>query len=124
MAFRSLLELYDYLPENEVVMVDILRQILIHYLPDYCKEKLSFGVPYFYGKKGICIVWPASVKGGGIRNGVLLGFMYGYKLSDPDGYLTKGTNKKIYYKIFKSPEQIDELAISILLAEAIILDNK
>jgi hypothetical protein len=74
MKFNSILELYDYLPEDERIIVDVLREIVAGHLPAYCKEKLSFNVPYFYGKRGICIIWPASVKGGGVKNGVLLGF--------------------------------------------------
>lgn len=69
---RSVVQLYGLLPENERIITDILRQIILSVLPSGCKEKLSFGVPYFYGKKGICIVWPATIPRGGIRKGVLL----------------------------------------------------
>ena len=44
--------------------------------------------------------------------------MYGYKINDEYNYLTKGTNKKIYYRIFTDPEQIDEMAIIKLLDES------
>ncbi len=100
----------------------MLRQIILENLPDYCKEKISFGVPYFYGNKGICIVWPSTVPRGGIKQGVLLGFWYGNKLRDEDNYLTHGTNKQIFYKIFKSPEEIDDAAIIKLLHEAVETD--
>lgn len=123
MKFQSIIEFYDYLPEDEKIIVDVLRNIVINYLPAYCKEKFSFNVPYFYGKRGICIIWPASIKGGGVKQGVLLGFIHGNKLKDKEQYLTKGTNKKIFYKIYKTPEQIDEMAISKLLAEAVRVDN-
>jgi len=33
-----------------------------------------------------------------------LGFWYGNKLQDVDNYLTHGTNKQIFYKIYKSLE--------------------
>ena len=121
---RSLLQLFDLLPENEKIIVDVLRQIILENLPSSCKEKLAFSVPYFYGKKGICIIWPATIPKGGIKQGVILGFWQGNKLNDIDNYLTHGTNKKVFYKIFKSVEEIDEPAIIKLLKEAVRVDTK
>jgi hypothetical protein len=120
---QSLVQLFDRLPENERIMVDVLRQIVKETLPAYCKEKLAFNVPYFYGKKGICIIWPASVPRGGIKQGVLLGFWQGNKLKDTDGYLTHGTNKKVFYKIYKDADEIDVDAVVKLLKEAVRLDR-
>lgn len=119
---RSFVQLFDLLPENERIITDVLRQIILDNLPSYCKEKISYNVPYFYGHKGICIVWPATVPRGGIKTGVLLGYWYGYRLPDADQYLTHGTNKQIFYKIFQSPEEIDERPIVQLLKEAIEID--
>lgn len=123
MKIKSLIELFDILPENERIIVDVLRQIIIESLPAYCKEKISYNVPFFYGKKGICIVWPSTVPRGGIKKGVLLGFWYGNKLKDVDGYLTHGTNKQIFYKIYHTPEEINEKAIKKLLKEAVEFDT-
>ena len=120
---KSLPDLFELLPENERIIVDVLRQIIRENLPGYCREKISYNVPFFYGKKGICIIWPAAIPRGGVTEGVLLGFWQGNKLKDGDSYLTHGTNKKVYYKIFKSPEEIDENAIIELLKEAIALDQ-
>src|ERR1700756_5327505 len=120
---KSLIELFELITENERIIVDILRQIIKETLPQNCKEKISYNVPFFYGNKGICIIWPASVPRGGIKEGVLLGFWYGNRLADVDGYLTHGTNKQIFYKIFYSPEEINIKAIKKLLTEAIRVDN-
>lgn len=120
---KTLLELFDQLPEDQRIIVDVLRQIILAHLPSYCKEKISYNVPFFYGNKGICIIWPAAIPRGGISSGVLLGFWYGNRLQDKDQYLTRGTNKQIFYKIFHSPEEIDEKAIQKLLKEAIRIDN-
>jgi len=120
---RSLLHLFEILPENERIIVDVLRQIILENLPAYCREKISYNVPFFYGKKGICIIWPSTIPRGGIKEGVLLGFWYGNKLNDVDNYLTHGSNKQIFYKIFKSPEEIDEAAIVKLLQEALRIDR-
>jgi hypothetical protein len=121
---KSLLQLFELLTEEERIIVDVLRQIVLENLPSYCKEKISFNVPFFYGNKGICIVWPATIPRGGIKEGVLLGFWYGNKLNDTDHYLTHGTNKQVFYKIYKSAEEINEEAIIKLLKEAIKIDRR
>jgi len=119
---KSMLNLYEILPENERIITDVLRQIITENSPVTCREKISFNVPFFYGKKGICIIWPATIPRGGIKKGVLLGFWYGNKLKDTDDYLTHGTNKKVFYKIYNSFKEIDEKAIVKLLKEAADLD--
>jgi hypothetical protein len=53
---------------------------------------------------------------------VLLGFWQGNRLKDEDGYLTHGTNKKVFYKIYKDVEDIDPVAIVKLLKEAVRID--
>jgi len=118
-----MVDLYGLLPENERIIVDVLRQLIIDHLPAYCKEKISYNVPFFYGKKGICIVWPATIPRGGIKSGVLLGFWYGNRLKDVDNYLTHGTNKQVFYKIYKSPREINTKAIVKLLKEAVLQDD-
>ena len=121
---KSLVQLYDLLPEDEKIIVDVLRHIVIDTLPSYCKEKISFNVPYFYGKKGICIIWPSTIPRGGIRKGVLFGFWYGNKLIDVNNYLVQGTNKQIFYKIYHTPEEINVREIVRLLKEAVKLDKQ
>ncbi len=119
---RSLLQLYELLTDQERIMVDVLRQIVTENLPGHCREKLSYNVPFFYGNRGICIIWPASIPRGGIKKGVLFGLWHGNRLKDVDGYLDRGTNKQIFYKVYKDPDQIDEAAIVKLLKEAVQLD--
>ena len=123
MKIKNLVELFTILPEDERIIVDVLRQIILETLPPYCKEKISYNVPFFYGKKGICIIWPSTVPRSGIKKGVLLGFWYGNKLKDVDKFLTHGTNKQIFYKIYQTPEEINDKPIKKLLKEAIKLDS-
>ncbi|MFN8243022.1 MAG: DUF1801 domain-containing protein [Ferruginibacter sp.] len=120
---RSILELYELLTNEERLIVDILRELIREQLPSYCKEKISYNVPFFYGRKGICIIWPASIPRGGIKEGVLLGYWYGNRLTDPGSYLTHGSNKQIYYKLYNQAEEIDAAALSSLLREAVALDR-
>lgn len=120
---NSILDIFLLLPEEERIIVDVLRQIVLENLPVNCKEKISYNVPYFYGNKGICIIWPATIPRGSIKTGVLLGFWQGNKLMDKDNYLTHGNNKQIFYKLFKTANDIDEMAIVKLLKEAVKLDE-
>jgi hypothetical protein len=122
--FKSILEFWEYLPEDERIIVDVLRRIVMKHLPSHCKEKLSYNVPYYYGKRRICLIWPGSVPWGGIRDGVLFGFCYGNRLKDSEHYLTHGTNKQVFYKIYHSPDEINYKAIVSLLNEAVAVDNQ
>lgn len=121
--FESMLEFWESLPENEATIVDVLRQIVSQNLPGSCTEKLTNNVPYFYGRKRICLIWPASIKGGGIKKGVLFGFRKGKLLNDKNHYLDHGRNKRIFYKIFLSPEEINQKEIVLLLKEAVRVDR-
>jgi hypothetical protein len=120
---KSVLQLYELLPEDERILVDVLRGLARHHLPPSCKEKIAYNVPYFYGKRGICIIWPATIPRGGIKSGVLFGFWQGNRLRDPEKYLDHGTNKKVFYRIFHHPKEIDEVVIAGLLAEAVRVDQ-
>lgn len=123
MKIQYVHELIGIIPEEEWLILEVLRGIVIERLAGYGKEKIAYNVPYFYGNKGICIIWPAGIPRGGIKEGVLLGFWRGNELDDVDNYLTHGTNKKIYYKIYKNVEEIKVQAIEKLLDEAIALDK-
>ena len=123
MKIETYLDLFAILPEDERIMVDVLREIVREELPPNCKEKISYNVPYFYGNKGICIIWPSAIPRGGIKKGVLFGFWYGNKLNDVDNFLTHGTNKQIFYKIYLTPEEIDDKPIRKLLMEAVRVDK-
>jgi uncharacterized protein YdeI (YjbR/CyaY-like superfamily) len=121
--FQSLTQLWSYLPDHERLITDILRQVIIENLPKNYKEKLAWNVPCYYVNKRIAIIWPASIPGGGVKEGVLLGFSQGYKLKDRHNYLEHGTNKRIYYRIIKTVEDIDVEAITDLTKEALKLDS-
>ena len=119
---NSIAELYSLLPDDQRIIVDILRQIIKENLPKNFREKISYNVPSFHGRRAVCIVWPARIPRGGIKEGVLLGFWYGNKLADVDSYLIHGTNKQVYYKIFLKPEEVEEDKIVRLLREAVGFD--
>ena len=122
--FRTLVEFWEYLPEDERIITDVLRQIVLENLPANCKEKLTYNVPFYYGKRRICLIWPAAVPWGGFNNGVMLGFCQGNKLKDADHYLTHGSNKQIYYKIFRSVDEIEMNAVVSILKDAVESDRQ
>jgi len=120
---RSLVQLYDLLTEEERIITDVLRQIIQDSLPQ-CKEKISYNVPFFFGNRSICLVWPASVPRGGIKKGVMLAFWYGNRLNDTDDYLTHGSNKQVYYRIFYSANDIKMKPLKKILMAAAALDKQ
>lgn len=120
---RSLLHLYELLPEHERIIVDVLREIIKEQLQPNGKEKISYNVPFFYGNKSICLIWPSTVPRGGITKGVMLAFWYGNKLADKDHYLSHGTNKQVFYKIYHSVDEINVIGLTKILKEAITLDE-
>lgn len=124
LKFQSFVEFWEHLPQHEKELVDVLRQIILNTLPENCYEKLAYNVPFYYGNKRICLIWPACVPRGGFKSGVLLGFNQGYRLQDPAHYLEHGTNKQVYYRIFQSVDAIDEQAIVTLIKEAVALDQR
>lgn len=123
LKFNSIIEFWDFLPSNEYEVADILHQIAVSYLPSHHKERLSYNVPFFYLIRRVCFIWPASIPWGGFKEGVMFGFCYGNRLKDKQAYLTHGTNKQVFYKIYKSANEIDEEALAQLISESIEVDK-
>jgi Domain of unknown function (DU1801) len=122
--FHSLDEFYDFLPADELKIVEFLRRIIMDCMPD-CKEKLSYNVPYYFRHAAICFIWPGSVTWGSVaQKGVRLGFTSGYLLIDEIGYLDKGGRKQIYWKDYTSTQEIDTDLVRSYLYEAIIVDEE
>lgn len=48
---KSLLQLFELLPEEQRIITDVLRQIILENLPASCKEKISYNVPFFMATK-------------------------------------------------------------------------
>lgn len=125
--FNSIEEFLEYLPQQELVIVEALRQLISSCIPQ-CKEKLSYNVPFYSRHSGICFIWPSAVKWGGHAqaDGVRLGFQKGYLLNDEMSYLDKGTRKQVYCKDFKSMQQInnDLDLLKCFLFEAAAIDEQ
>lgn len=121
--FQSIDDFLDFLPARELELVEILRGIIGACLPE-AEERLSYNVPYYYGKRRICFIWPSSVPWGNVKkDGVLLGFCYGHLLPDEEGYLEKGNRKQVLTKTFNRPGEIEPNMIRYYLFEAAEIDN-
>jgi hypothetical protein len=121
--FKSVGEFLDFLPQNELQIVEHLRNIIFEEIPD-CKEKLAYNVPFYYRHSRICFLWPASVPWGGVHAGVTLGFCKGYLITDEINYLEKQDRKQVKTKTFTSEKQIDRDLLRSYLLEAKEIDEQ
>jgi hypothetical protein len=122
--FKNVDDLFAFLPEEELNIVERLRKIVFSCIPD-CTEKLSYNVPFYKKHKNICFIWPPSVKWGGKgHEGVRFGFTNGYLLTDEIGYLDKGTRKQVYWRDFGSIKEIDAELLRAYIFEAALIDEE
>ncbi|WP_421977611.1 DUF1801 domain-containing protein [Roseivirga seohaensis] len=119
--FQDLDDLFAFLPEHELKIVEALRNLVYECIPQV-KEKLSYNVPFFRLRKTVCFIWPGAVPWGGTFEGVQFGFTYGHLLTDENGYLAAGKRKFVRTKTFKSLKEIDFDQLRILLFEAAEID--
>ena len=120
--FESIEDFLDFLPGHERLLVENLREIVLECLPGV-KEKLSYGVPYYYGKRRICFIWPSSVTWGNVRkNGVMIGFCYGQLIDDDRTYLDKEGRNTIATRTFIHPDEINENVLRDYLFKAFEID--
>ncbi|MDX1642608.1 MAG: DUF1801 domain-containing protein [Balneolaceae bacterium] len=120
---KSLGEFLDLLSQEELTIVEHLREIIFEELPD-CKEKLAYNVPFYYRHSRICFLWPASVPWGGVEKGVALGFCKGHLISNEVGYLEKRNRKQVRSKTFTSENQIEPNLLKSYLLEAKEIDEQ
>ena len=124
-SFKSVEEFLDFLPDDELKITEILRELITNCIPDVT-EKLSYNVPYYKRKKNICFLWPASVLWGKKKTyeGVRFGFVNGHLLNDDINYLHKGDRKQVYWKDFTTVTKTDLEILKTYLLDAVILDGQ
>ncbi len=121
--FRTVSEFFDYLPENELLMVEEIRKLIVESIPGI-EEKLSYNVPFYSRNKTLCFIWPSSIPWGNVKeNQVVLGLSNGHLIPDHFKKLEKGTRKFIRTISFKDVEEIDAEMIRFYLFEALELDQ-
>lgn len=122
-SFKTIDDFLEYLPEDELEIVQLLRELVFECIPEV-KEKLSYNVPFYSKHKRICFIWPASVPWGNHKQkGVRLGFASGNLMNDDMGYLDKGERKQVYTKDFMAAKEIDVDIVRIYLFEAALVDD-
>ena len=120
--FEDINDFLDFLPGNERIVVEQLREIVYECIPNV-NEKLSYNVPYYYGNKRICFIWPSSVPWGNVqKDGVLFGFCRGNLIEDDLNYLEKGSRKQVFTKTFFALDDLDEQMLRNYLMKAAAID--
>lgn len=115
-------EFISGLPRDEQLIVRYLRMVILEASPRF-REKLAYGVPYFYLNRRVCFLWPASAPMGPSHAKVIMGFCYGNKLSNEHGLLLKEGRKQVYMLPISSLEEINLPALRETIQEAILVDE-
>jgi hypothetical protein len=123
--FLSVQDCIEWLPESERLITLVLREIILDTLPDLT-EKLSYNVPYYYGRKSLCFIWPGSVLWGKKRmyEGVRMGLTQASNMDRSFDYFGLEHRKQVGFRDFLAPEDIDEAVIRNHLLEAHRIDSK
>ena len=123
-SFRTVEEVLDYIPDDQLEIVERLRELVFECIPEV-HEKLAYNVPFYSRFKRICFIWPGAIPWGKkTREGVEFGFTSGYLLTDEEGYLDKGKRKQVFTKTFYSLREIDPDVLRVFLFEAANLDRQ
>ncbi|MBK9148607.1 MAG: DUF1801 domain-containing protein [Flavobacteriales bacterium] len=123
--FASAQELLDFLPADERALMEQLREFIISEAPGL-KERLSYNILAYKGRRDVCFIWPASVLWGGKKTyeGVRFGFSYGVLLSDPLAYLERGSRKQVLWRDLQSFTTTDARLLGNLLEQAVAMDHE
>ena len=99
---------------EKAALVHFLRQRILQKHINLT-ERMAYGLPFIYGKKGICYF---NVK----PDGIDVGFMYGNRLPGNDKLIA--TNRKqVRSLFFKTEENIDLSDFDNVFKDALLLDQ-
>ena len=113
----------DQLPENQLIIVEELRQYILDRYPN-ALEKKAFGVPYYYFNKRCFFIWPTAVPRSGVaEDGVLLGFCKGHLMAYNRHKFRGLMNKYVHFVVYESVEQIDWNEVGHWLDKAVEIDG-
>lgn len=113
----------DQLPENQLIIVEELRQYILDRYP-YAVEKKAFGVPYYYFNKRCFFIWPTVVPRSGVaEDGVLLGFCRGHLMTHHRHKFRGLMNKYVHFVVYQSVDEIDWNEVGHWLDEAVEIDG-
>ena len=113
----------DFLPDDERALTEQLRELIISEAPDL-KERLSFNVPFYKGRRDVCFIWPASVLWGRKKTyeGVRFGLSYGSLVPGCEPYLQRGYRKQVCWRDLQRLTSTDERMIRNVLRAGLAVD--
>lgn len=121
--FQSVQHLLEFLPPEQLEITEFLRELVYESIPSV-REKLSFNVPFFFGNRAICFIWPGAVPWGNrTKPGVEFGFNQANLLRDPGQYLERGSRKQVFSKRFFAVSEIPRDLLQQYLWEAAEIDE-
>lgn len=111
-------EVLEYFDQFSGEKAEIFSQLLsiIQTFP-MLKDKISYGIPFFYGKRWICYL--AERKTGEVE----LAFPRGVELDIFDNVLLKLGRKQVRSLLFSSLDEIDKSLVIDIISEAVALDS-
>lgn len=123
LRFSSVAALLDFLPADERALTEQLRELIISEAPDL-KERLSFNVPFYKGRRDVCFIWPASVLWGKTKTyeGVRFGLSYGSLVPGCEPYLQRGERKQVCWRDLHRVTSTDERMIRTVLRAGLAVD--
>lgn len=123
--FASIRELLEFLPADERSLTEHLRELVVAEAPDL-KERLSFNVPFYKGRRDVCFIWPASVLWGKNKTyeGVRFGLSYGTLVPGCEPYLQRGPRKQVLWRDLLTLTDTDIRQIRSLLQQAVAVDRE
>ncbi len=118
---KDLETFFEQCTESERVVVHTLMQLI-----QECAEfqiKISYGVPYFYRKRRVLFLWPASAAFGP-KQGVLLGFCQGSMMLDTFGLLERGSRKQLACITLLGLDELPTAELRDYIVQAIMIDDQ
>jgi hypothetical protein len=123
-SFRHIGEMLDYLPPDQLELVELLRELVFECIPDV-KEKMTYNIPFYRLFGSICYIWPGAVAWGGKTwPGVTIGFNKGYLLGEIGHFLEAENRKHVWLKRYFKPEEVDADQIRACLFASVDLDKQ
>lgn len=110
----------DGVDDTEANIIINLREIILTHF-DWL-EGAAYKVPYYYGHRRVCFIWPASIPAGP-KTGVILGFCYGNLMDDPRNILIKIDCKQVHWLKFYDVHEIDPDVVIEYLCHAQAVDE-
>lgn len=123
--FSSVQDMLDFLPTEERVLTEQLRELIISEAPEL-KERMSFNVPFYKAQRDVCFIWPASVLWGKRKTyeGVRFGLSYGSLVPGSEPYLQRGPRKQVLWRDLTTLSDTDLRQIRTLLQAALAVDRE